>query len=323
MNSEYGRSQREFHRRWGHLLDPHVRGLAWLLDAPDLLDATSQKWQGRVASLADLIEPSQLAEFLAKLDANPAPLISTLNITPYTRLGRYAESLLAFYLHDRGWLTAHGLQVRDKHHTVGEFDFLLQIAGQLVHWEFATKFYLLESSGAGHDADYFVGPNLADTLGAKMHKIFDRQLHLAAHPAAAQFLPAPVSMAQALVKGWLFYRHSEDAPGIIEGLHPAHCRGFWCACAEMTTWDASALRYMVLPRLSWLAPACCAIEETITLPVLEAQLQQQFLDDTMPVMVACMEVVGDTAREVARGFVVPDDWRTRAGQRIGLSRPRS
>ena len=322
MNNEHAHDQHEFHQRWGHLQNPHVRGLAWLLDAPDLLDAEAQKWQGKVASLHGLIEPSQLATFLARLDANPEPLVSTLNITNHTRLGRYAESLLAFYLHHRGWLAAHGLQVRDERHTVGEFDFLVRLEEQLVHWEFATKFYLLESSGAGHDADYFVGPNLADTLGAKMHKIFDRQLHLANHPAAAKFLPASVSMAQALVKGWLFYRRSENASRLIDGLHPAHCRGFWCTCEELRTSDDNSLRYMVLPRLAWLAPATCSVDETMTLPALHAQLRQQFVHDTMPVMVACMQVMGNGAREVERGFVVPDDWRTRAGQRIGLNRPK-
>ena len=30
--------QAGFERRWGHLRRPHVRALAWLLDAPDLLD---------------------------------------------------------------------------------------------------------------------------------------------------------------------------------------------------------------------------------------------------------------------------------------------
>ncbi|HEX7634981.1 MAG TPA: DUF1853 domain-containing protein, partial [Noviherbaspirillum sp.] len=43
--------QAQFHRRWNHLNDPHVRTLAWLLDAPDLLDPQAPQWQGRIASI--------------------------------------------------------------------------------------------------------------------------------------------------------------------------------------------------------------------------------------------------------------------------------
>nr|WP_308622168.1 DUF1853 family protein [Massilia sp. Se16.2.3] len=39
------------------------------------------------------------------------------------------------------------------------------------HIEFATKFYLLQGE-AGDRFDALVGPNLADSLGAKMRKIF-------------------------------------------------------------------------------------------------------------------------------------------------------
>ncbi|MEO8598457.1 MAG: DUF1853 domain-containing protein, partial [bacterium] len=35
-------SQAGFHQRWGHLHDPHVRALAWLLSAPDMLDVQAE-----------------------------------------------------------------------------------------------------------------------------------------------------------------------------------------------------------------------------------------------------------------------------------------
>ena len=124
----------------------------------------------------------------------------------YTRLGLYAEKLMAFYYQQHGQLVAHGLQVRaTRNDTVGEFDFLLDAGPDGVeHIEFATKFYLLEGSAASR-FDTFVGPNLADSLGAKMRKIVDKQLALASHPAAQALLPRPVLRARALVKGWLFY----------------------------------------------------------------------------------------------------------------------
>ncbi|MES2023962.1 MAG: DUF1853 family protein [Pseudomonadota bacterium] len=311
--------QHQFHQRWGHLNDTHVRALAWLLDAPDLLDPQAPQWQGKIATLqGSLLDDT--ADWLLALDLQPDALHSYLDVQAFTRLGRYAEKLMAFYFEYRGILAAHGVQVRaGKNSTIGEFDFLLRAGDQLLHWEFATKFYLLESSGAGEDADYFVGPNLADTLGAKMHKILDRQLLLSQHPAAQVHLPISVSQAQALVKGWLFYHSADEADTIAFGTHSEHCRGFWCALNEMGSVQAE--RYAVLPRLHWLAPAKLTLNQTMGKQALQDLLVEHFVDDTMPVLVVLLEVEGESAIEKSRGFIVPNDWRTRAGQRIKLVHP--
>lgn len=304
--------QAQFHRSWGHLNDPHVRALAWLIDAPDLLDPDAHQWKGRIATLAEASVED--AQWLSASDVSPAELHAYLEIQPFTRLGRYAEKLIAFYFRHRGILAAHGVQVRDgKSGTVGEFDFLLHRGKALAHWEFATKFYLLESSGAGHDADYFVGPNLADTLGAKMRKILDRQLSLGQHPAAQIHLPLPIASAQALIKGWLFY-HENDAPPLRQlGISGAHCRGFWCTLAELD--EVSGDRFAILSRLRWLAPAKLDWEQTLDRHSILQTLSNYFERDTMPVMLAVMKRDGAHAVETARGFIVPDDWRVRAGQR--------
>lgn len=313
--------QAQFHKRWGHLNDPHVRALAWLLSAPDLLDPHAPQWQGKIATLPDSMLDG-LDAWLATIDRDPAELHLYLDVQPFTRLGRYAEKLMAFYLEHRKVLVAHGIQVQaGKNSTIGEFDFLLRSGGQFIHWEFATKFYLLESSGAGSDADYFVGPNLADTLGAKMHKILDRQLLLSTHPAAQVHLPEPVSLAQALVKGWLFYPDAARQEMRAFGTSIAHCRGFWCSCAD--TLHMHAERYAILPRLQWLAPAKLSLQQTMGRPALQNFLADYFVHDAMPVLVALLEVKEGIALETSRGFIVPDDWRTRAGQRIKLAHPRA
>lgn len=309
--------QQAFHWRWSHLRDQQVRSLAWLLEAPDLLDASDKRWQGRIASLQGIADEG-LATWLAELDAQPQALHAHLDMRPFSRLGRHAEKLMSFYLLHRGILVAHGVQVRDGSSTVGEFDFLVRLNARLVHWEFATKFYLLESSGAGTDADYFVGPNLTDTLGAKMQKIFDRQLLLSSHPAAQAVLPEPVALAQALVKGWLFYRDGDAWSPRVHGTSPVHCRGFWCALSEMETHPDD--RYVILPRLQWLAPLRASLQQTMTKGELLAHLAAHFARDTMPVMTARMAEDGDCAIEIERGFVVPDDWGTRAGKRVQLGR---
>ncbi len=239
---------------------------------------------------------------------------------PFARLGRYAESLMAFFFRHQGILCAHGVQVQaGKKDTVGEFDFLLWRAVPperplLLHWEFATKFYLLESSGEGSDAEYLVGPNLADSLGAKMRQILDRQLSLSTHPAAQMHLPQAVDSAQALIKGWLFYHRIESEAPLSLGVSAGHCRGFWCQLDELDS--LSGERFLIMPRLTWLAPAREPLVACLDRQGLRGALHEHFAVDTLPVMVAVVEERGSLALETERGFIVPNDWRKRAATRV-------
>jgi hypothetical protein len=305
--------QMGFEQRWGHLTRPHVRALAWLLDAPDLLDPSSPYWHGRIASLGP-VTPA-VADWLAALEADPAPLDAALGQRFYSRLGLYAEKLMAFYFAQHGKLVAHGLQVRAaRNDTVGEFDFLLRDGERLLHWEFATKFYLLDAQAAGDNGGFngLIGPNLADTLGAKMRKIFDKQLTLSSHPAAQPLLPQPVDQAQALVKGWLFYpAHQLTA---LQGIAQPHCHGYWITLEQSARLDDG--RYVLMPRLDWLAPLkVAASAPALTPDELQAALRDQMAAVSAPVMVAEVEQVGEWLVERRRGFVVPDDWRAQAAAR--------
>jgi hypothetical protein len=311
MHDQADSYQAGFHRRWGHLRRARVRALAWLLDAPDLLDAGAPEWQGRIATLGPVTP--EVARWLADLDADPARLDAALGPRVYTRLGLYAEKLMAFYFQEQGRLVAHGLQVRaNRNDTVGEFDFLLDAGPEGVeHIEFATKFYLLEGQAATH-LDALVGPNLADSLGAKMRKIFGRQLELAAHPAAQALLPRPVVRARALVKGWLFYplgTYSATA-----GISDQHCRGFWCSLDEIAGLAGDA--FLILPRLQWLAPFKAASATWVMdRAQLNAELAAQFEESPSPVLVAAVRQQPGVVMEVERGFIVPNDWRERAAQK--------
>ncbi|WP_334188980.1 DUF1853 family protein [Noviherbaspirillum sp.] len=303
--------QSYFHRRWRHLNDPHVRALAWLLNAPDLLDPDAPQWRGKIASLH---EPTPATiTWLNALDKEPGPLHTYLGDQPMNRLGRYAEKLMAFFFAFNGTLAAHGLQVQSgKNATIGEFDFLLKQGDHLLHWEFATKFYLLESNGAADLPDHFVGPNLADTLGAKMRKIMDQQLALSLHPAASAYLPQPVSSAQALVKGWLFYYGRTPR---CTATTPPPCHGFWLPAGEIGKLEADG--FMVLPRLRWLAPVNAAQEQCMSSESLIDLLTDHFTRDEMPVMIALLHADDEGGlEETDRGFIVPDGWRDRAGERI-------
>ncbi len=310
--------QADFHQRWSMLRNPHTRALAWLLDAPDLLDASAPRWQGKIASLPPHAA-DDARDWLYQLDAAPQALDDDLGVHPLTRLGRYAENLLAWYFRHRGILVAHGLQVRaGKGETIGEFDFLLRQRDALVHWEFATKFYLMSSEDpalAGvQRADYFVGPNLADTLGKKIRKILDRQLMLGHHPAAQALLPQPLADAQALMKGWLFYRRGEVPALLDAGVSPHHCRGWWCTPDELDSHVGSAAA--IIPRIAWMAPARLPLTEDRSVSTLRQQVIARFEHDPMPLMVAALRQDGDAWLETERGFVVPDQWPQQAGRRL-------
>ena len=302
-----------FEQRWSHLTRPHVRALAWLLDAPDLLDPAAPHWQGRIATLGP-ISPATM-DWLAALEKDPAPLDAALGQRFYSRLGLYAEKLMAFYFAEHGQLVAHGLQVRaNRNDTVGEFDFLLREGAQLVHLEFATKFYLLDAN-AGNAGDFngLIGPNLADTLGAKMRKIFDKQLALASHPAAQPLLPQPVDRAQALVKGWLFYP-ADAAVQTMQGISQPHCSGFWMPLEQAEKLEGE--RFIIMPRLDWLAPLKAPLSSSaMTKPELLAALRDQMAQLSAPIMVAAMREEQGWLVEARRGFIVPDDWRAQAAQR--------
>jgi len=294
--------QSGYFQNWQDLHDPHVRALAWLLGAPGLLDPQAPRWHGQIASIG---VDAGVRDWLHAVDAAPAALHAYMDTVVQRRLGRYAENLLAFYFREHGCLLAHGLQVKQADGiTVGEFDFLLHTPAGVEHWECATKFYLL-TRRAGVAADYFVGPNLADTLGAKMDKVFLRQLRLAWHPAAQACLPAPVARAKAFITGWLFY-HWQDTPSILDGVAPGHCRGSWYALHD---WEACPGEYFApLPRLSWMAPAQMAPEAVLTRAAMGDYLRTYFSSERMPLLLARLECGAGRARESARAFIVPDDW---------------
>jgi hypothetical protein len=304
--------QARFDQRWGTLRHARVRALAWLLDAPNLLDADDPYWIDKVMTLAPVSLATQ--RWLFALDHDPAPLDAAMGERAFTRLGLYAEKLMAFYFREQGSLVAHSLQVRaSRNDTVGEFDFLLDAgAGALEHIELATKFYLLQRPDPDN-LDALVGPNLADSLGAKMRKIVEKQLVLGQHPAAQAQLPGPVVRARALVKGWLFYPLPAPAASAVamRGIDPAHCHGFWCAIDAFDLLPDAF--FLVLPKLQWLAPFRAASAPAMqTRAALHATLAAQFETSDSPVLVAVLRQAPGHVVEYARGFIVPTTWRTQA-----------
>jgi len=294
--------QHSFQQRWPNLQHPDVRSMAWLLDSPILLNARHPRWAKQLAQLP--VVSAATRAWLAELDRNPQPLLEFLAVHPHTRLGHYAEHLLSFYFRWCGELVAHSVQVR-AHTTIGEFDFLLNTPDGFEHWEFACKFYLFVAPE--RQLSDFVGPNLMDNLNDKSHKIMDAQLALGQHKDALKYLPAPLSAAKALLKGWLFYPATESPT--LDEIDPAHCRGVWCRLSALTPSDTDC--FTILPRLAWLAPAKVAAEKTMNLDQLRARLALQFVTDTRPVLVAQLIECDGCQIETERIFVVPDEWNLR------------
>ena len=100
----------------------------------------------------------------------------------------------------------------------------------------------------------------------------------------------------------------------MAGIAPVHCRGFWCALAEVGALAADA--WVVLPRLQWLAPYQGeASADVMDRAGLQAALALEFETARAPVLVAAVRQCDGMLVETARGFIVPDDWRARAAQR--------
>ncbi|MCH8619089.1 DUF1853 family protein [Undibacterium sp. TS12] len=308
--------QQDFHCQWQHLHNPHVRALAWMLSSPVLLDTNAHVWQGAIAPVP-VKDSTALQIWLGKLDKHPDALLELLQQHPSRRLGLYAETLFEFYLSEHGLLHVHGLQVHNKGaNTIGEFDFILRSGSGFAHWELATKFYLYHpgtKAGPGDLYDY-LGPNLADSLGAKLRKILGPQLALSRHPLAQAVLPGTVTEVRALVLGWLFYREPDNPsllqPGLAAGLNAHHCRGTIWTLDDLPGLDFA--QALMLDRLDWLAPAQVSLGKTQDRADIINALKNYFDNFDSPVMLALMQENQGAMQEYQRGMVVPVDWFARA-----------
>jgi hypothetical protein len=295
------------------LSDAAVRDIAWLLFSPDLL--RSQPPSGMLA--APFESPDAVAatiDWLEVQDADPAALHLHVAAARVTRLGRYAECLLAWFLMygPAARLVAANVPLRRNGITLGECDFLVETpTGRRLHWELAVKCYLHAGDGRGELADY-VGPNLQDRFDLKLAHLLDHQLRLSAREEFASLGHRGPWDAQMFVKGWLFYRNGTNERDPAE-IDPAHARGWWSTQADWPSFSSGhADAWIVLPRLEWLSPRIHDSQHASSFVSADV-LAQQLMQQTAPTMVAAF--VGNAEGhwvERSRGFIVPDDWPERA-----------
>jgi len=296
------------------LQDPTVRDLAWVIGSPGLLEASHPPYHGRVVDDAWCSTQLQAAAaWLAALDLAPLPLHNFIAARPTRRLGHYFEALIKFWLTHMPdtQIIATNLQVQDELRTLGEYDFLFRDASAAVcHWEAAVKFYLQQEPLAEQRA--FIGPGTRDRLDLKLDRVFQHQLVLGHTHAGQHALPQGIRLdkTQAFIKGYLFYHASTIGRLAIQGVSAAHLTGWWVRHALEKLPQASAdSRWIILPRLRWLAPARLAADASVmTYATLRSKLDEHFSRNNDAVLVFEMTHVAGEWHEQSRGFVVCSTW---------------
>lgn len=297
------------------LRDPIVRDLAWAIGSPGLVEASYPDYLGRTVDDAWCSAQLQAsAAWLNELDLSPSSLHSFIAARPTRRLGHYFEALIFFWLTHMPdtQIIATNLQVQDGQRTLGEYDFLFRDASTAVcHWEAAVKFYLQVEPLA--EQRTFIGPGTRDRLDLKLERVFRHQLLLGDTPAGQQALPQGLQLdkAQAFIKGYLFYHATTFRPVAISGVSAAHLSGWWARHAvEAVPQTSAENRWIILPRLRWLAPVRLAKDaEVMSHAMLNSKLDEHFrLRSEALLVVELARSAANEWQEKSRGFVVCSSW---------------
>jgi hypothetical protein len=184
----------------------------------------------------------------------------------------------------------------------------------------------------------FVGPALGDRLDIKLRRMLNHQLPLSGRADYAALLPPGPWRAQMWVSGWLFDRFDRWRAGralnVDPRLAPDLLSGFW---APKHAWPdlAAALDadgWTRLPRLRWIAPLAEPDHSFCDRETMTALIETAFADpsdppdispDGMPparprgrddpfAIAAWKKGADGRLHEIARGFIVADDWEARA-----------
>lgn len=296
------------------LRDPTVRDLAWVIASPGLLEASHPAYHGQVVDDAWCSAQLQAcAAWLNALDLSPVELHNFIAARPTRRLGHYFEALIKFWLTHmpNTQIIATNLQVQDEQRTLGEYDFLFRDdSAAACHWEAAVKFYLQHEPLAEQRS--FIGPGTRDRLDLKLERVFQHQLVLGHTHAGQRALPQGLQLdkTQAFIKGYLFYHASCLGRLAISGISAAHLCGWWVRHTLENLPQASAgSRWIILPRLRWLAPARLPDDALVmTYATLGSKLDEHFSSSKESVLVFEMTRVADEWQEKSRGFVVCSSW---------------
>ncbi len=224
-------------------------------------------------------------------------------------IGRYFERLIFLWLRTQESVSELecNLPIYEGKRTVGELDLIFRLGDTWFHWELAIKFYL----GVGQlgQAQNWHGPLGRDRLDIKLNRLLDHQLKLPETDAGQMLLAdrgIPGISSHMVLKGYLF--HPLDAWlakrfTVPKEISSGHANGFWAHVAELekvvNLWPA----WTLLPKADWLAPAQCA--QAMPSAAFRTVIHSYFSTNSRPPMIAAID---DNGHEIARGFLVPNDW---------------
>ncbi len=271
--------------------NPEIRDLLWLIYSPQIVPSDMDSkmffsFNGE-GEFEVLLEGLKIVE----------PIEEPLGFKRYP-LGKYAESLIAFYLERNPFyeLKEKNLQLIRENQTLGELDFLFFHASQLIHLEFAIKFYLkFEDEGQSH----FLGPNAKDKLANKVRKLLDHQCQLAtAHPdLLPKSLQVEKIVPKLMIKGVLFlpWREYEKSEILNEG--------WWLRIKELSKLGEVKNKFGVLKKREWIYSFYPDAE------MLDFTKLQLILKNLLQLENAVMLVRYDeNLQPLDRGFVVNNNW---------------
>lgn len=288
-----------------------VRDLAWAIASPPLLILEglpcawfdNQWYQGLYESSLD---------WLQGLDEDPGVLQEILDSQKDRRLGRYFETLWAFWLEQspRFEVIEHNLPLRHDGNTLGELDFLLldKHTGKYLHWEVAVKFYLGTADTSNH-ANWH-GPGKKDRMDLKVRHLCNRQSVISWNPKGQRLIKElgyRVDDCGIILKGRLFYPYaSRDTELIPIKANIQHLRSYWISLSDLQQLpEIQQKKQVFYPLLGygWMASA----EKPSKSPPLSIEELEKALRKgpyRLPLFVCCEQEDGSRQRI----FVVSDDW---------------
>lgn len=230
---------------------PVVRHLAWMCQAPQLLESPM------VFNPEEHL-PAAIERILARWDAHPGRGPALLAALPNPRLGLYFESLYECLMTDLlGWqVLARNLQIQGNGITLGELDFVLRNprTGACEHHEVAVKFYLgYNNRDAG--VTLWHGPNAIDRLDLKTRNLLEHQsqrtrLAETTEALSALGITGPVT-TRIFMPGYLFYPH-EPLLSALNCVPANHQCGHWLRLDDALQMNCE--HWVSLRKPHWLGP---------------------------------------------------------------------
>lgn len=299
----------------GPVQHPQLRDLIWAVTSPSLIKSLPA-WP----KVFDYVPTTTALQRLARTDTQ---LLEQHLASRETRfLGSYFEALWEFFfVHEpRFTVVANNLQIRDAHHTFGEFDFIVfdNEANKHLHLELAIKFYLGLSEINTHPytdgKNLWIGPQARDRLDIKIARVLEHQLTLHQQPLAQQQLHAlgvETVEPQMLIKGYLFQPRSQSESALpLPDYVPAtgeHAQ--WISLEQLATVLDDQNPWHLLHKRHWPAPPYPEnLNDPLTAGELSKQLSCVIKRENRPYLIVQSDRCSPSRQVLQRYFVTPGGW---------------